>query len=120
MSLSSIQRTGTPLSLVLGGFSFRVTALHPMDVQTDGWTDGRMDGRKNGWTDRPSYRDVRTHLKRLNYVESNQWSKKHYVSQSNNLTNQQIGYWINEISEKVFIITYGISSMHVASSKLLI
>ena len=30
-----------------------------MDIRTHRWMDGRMDG----WTDRPSYRDVRTHLK---------------------------------------------------------
>ena len=48
--LNRFRRTGTPHSLIFGGFWFRVTAL-----RTDGQTDGR--------TDRPSYRDARTHLK---------------------------------------------------------
>ena len=45
--LNRFRRTRTPHSLISGGFRFRVTAL-------------RTDGR----TDRPSYRDARTHLKR--------------------------------------------------------
>ena len=31
---------------------------------TDGHTDGRMDGHTDIRTDRPSYRDARTHLKK--------------------------------------------------------
>ena len=30
----------------------------------DGLTNGRTDGWKNGQTDKPSYKDARTHLKR--------------------------------------------------------
>ena len=45
--LNRFRRTGTPHSLIFGGFRFRVTALR---------TDGRMDT--------PSYRDARTHLKK--------------------------------------------------------
>ena len=40
-----------------------------MDGRTDGPTDGRTNRRTDGWTDRPtgirSYRDARTHLKRM-------------------------------------------------------
>ena len=39
----------------------------PTDRRTDGWTDGR--------TDRPSYRDVRTHLKSL---KNTKWSETHF------------------------------------------
>ena len=41
--------------VVFGDFSFMLT---------DGHTDGRTDTRTYGRTDRPSYRDARTHLKK--------------------------------------------------------
>ena len=39
---------------------FQLVCDRPTDGPTDGRTDGQMDGR----TDAPSYRDVRTHLKK--------------------------------------------------------
>ena len=35
------------------------------DGRTDGPTDGQTDGQTDGRTDTPSYRDARTHLKKL-------------------------------------------------------
>ena len=44
----------------------------PTDQRTDGPTDGptdrRTDGRTDGRTDTPSYRDERTHLKKVNHL----------------------------------------------------
>ena len=37
--------------------------LVSVESVTDGLTDRRNDGQTDGWTDRPPYRDARTHLK---------------------------------------------------------
>ena len=42
----------------------RVFCTCVTDGPTDEPTDGRTDQRTNGWTDRPSYRDARTQLKK--------------------------------------------------------
>ena len=39
----------------------------------DGWPNGPMDGQTDGWTDTPSYRDARTHLKIKGLHDANQW-----------------------------------------------
>ena len=44
--------------------------MHP-----NSWTDGRMDGQTHGQTDRPSYRDAWTHLKKRRKKEK-VWQKK--------------------------------------------
>ena len=86
--LNRFRRTGTPHSLIFGGFWFRVTALRTdgqSDGRTDGWSDGRTDGWSDGRTDRPSYRDARTHLKRsvskcsIYFFSLCRFSKKKYA-----------------------------------------
>ena len=43
--------------------NFGVFSLMVTDGRTYGHTDTRTYGHKDIWTDRPSYRDARTHLK---------------------------------------------------------
>ena len=45
-------------------------------LPTEEWTNGWMDRQMDGWTDRPSYRDARMHLKTIEHSGFHHWKEK--------------------------------------------